>query len=141
MRPAILIPALNAADTVEGVVKGLRAQVGDLIPIFVVDDGSTDATAELAEKAGARVLRHPINRGKGAAIRTGLRAARDAGCDVALTVDADGQHPPDHAARLLDSSYDPHALVLGTRDLALSGAPRGHLTGNTASHCRLSVLP
>src|SRR5258706_10648254 len=139
MRPAILIPALNAADTVAGVVKGLRAQVGDLIPIFVVDDGSTDATAELAEKAGARVLRHAINRGKGAAIRTGLRAAREAGCDVALTVDADGQHPPEHAARLLDPGYDPEALVLGTRDLARSGAPRGNLIGNRASNFFVSV--
>ena len=107
MRPAILIPAFNAADTVEHVVRGLRAEVGEEVPIWVVDDGSTDATSAVAEKAGARVLRHAINRGKGAAIRTGFAAALEHGCDVAVTVDADGQHPPEHAARLLDPSYEP----------------------------------
>jgi isopenicillin-N N-acyltransferase-like protein len=140
MRASILIPALNAADTIEGVVSGLRAEIGDLVPIYVVDDGSTDATADLAERAGTRVLRHPNNQGKGAAIRTGLRAALDDGCDVAITVDADGQHPPAYAARLLDPSYDAEALVLGTRDLARSGAPRGNLIGNYTSNFFVSVF-
>jgi hypothetical protein len=140
MRPAALIPAFNAAETVGVVVKGLREAIGDAIPIFVVDDGSTDATAEVAEKAGARVVKHPINRGKGAAIRTGLRAALAEGCDVAITVDADGQHPPEHAARLLDPTYDASALVLGTRDLGRSGAPRGNLIGNRVSNFFVSVF-
>jgi predicted choloylglycine hydrolase len=140
MRPAALIPAFNAADTVGVVVTGLREAIGGAIPIFVVDDGSTDATAEVAEQAGARVVRHPTNRGKGAAIRTGLRAALSERCDVAITVDADGQHPPEHAARLLDSSYDPSALVLGTRDLGRSGAPRGNLIGNRVSNFFVSVF-
>jgi len=140
MQPAILIPALNAADTVGHVVRGLRDQIGDRVPIFVVDDGSTDATGEVAEKAGARVLRHPANQGKGAAIRTGLVAARDHGCDVAVTVDADGQHPAEYAARLLDPGYGADALVLGTRDLARSGAPRGNLVGNYASNFFVSVF-
>jgi hypothetical protein len=140
MRPAALIPAFNAADTVGRVVTGLRQAIDESIPIIVVDDGSTDSTGEVAEKAGARVVRHPANRGKGAAIRTGLRAALAEGCDVAITVDADGQHPPEYAARLLDPSYDASALVLGTRDLGRSGAPRGNLIGNRVSNFFVSVF-
>jgi hypothetical protein len=140
MRPAILVPAFNAAETVAAVVGGLRAEMGDGIPIFVVDDGSSDQTAKAATEAGAEVIRHPKNLGKGAAIRTGLRAARDAGCDVAITVDADGQHPPAEAASLLAACPDPGALVLGTRDLDHSGAPRGNLAGNRASNFFVSLF-
>jgi hypothetical protein len=140
MRPAVVIPAFNAADTVGDVIAGLRREIDDGVPLFVVDDGSTDDTARAAESAGARLVRHEKNRGKGAAIRTGLRAALEAGCDVALTVDADGQHPPEHAARLLDPSYDAAALVLGTRDLDNSGAPRGNLIGNHTSNFFVSVF-
>ena len=140
MRPAILVPAFDAADTVAGVVMGLRRELGDGVPIFVVDDGSTDGTSEAARCAGAVVIRHSKNRGKGAALRTGFAAARDAGCNVAITVDADGQHPPDQAARLLDASLDETAIVLGTRDLANSGAPRGNIIGNRASNFFVSLF-
>src|SRR5882724_7479028 len=140
MRPAVLIPALDAEGTVADVVKGLRDELGGDVSIFVIDDGSRDATARVAEATGARVLRHAKNLGKGAAIRTGLRAARDAGCDVALTVDADGQHPPKEAARVISGSTDAGALVLGSRDLATSGAPRGNLIGNRASNFFVSVF-
>jgi len=140
MRPAILVPAFDAADTVGGIVSSLRREVGTDTPIFVVDDGSTDGTAEQAGRAGAIVVRHDRNRGKGAAIRTGLVAARDAGCNVAVTVDADGQHPADQAARLLEASDDETAIVLGTRDLANSGAPRGNIIGNRASNFFVSVF-
>jgi isopenicillin-N N-acyltransferase like protein len=140
MHPAVLIPALDAAETVGGVVRGVRAEFGDAIPIFVIDDGSRDATARAAEGAGATVLRHPRNLGKGAAIRTGLRAAGAAGCDVALTVDADGQHPPKEAARLVDGCADVGALVLGTRDLVHSGAPRANLVGNFVANFFVSVF-
>src|SRR5262245_12687408 len=118
MHPAVLIPALDAAATVAAVVRDLRKELGDDIPIFVIDDGSTDDTDRVAREAGAVVVRHPKNRGKGAAIRTGLAAAREAGCDVAITVDADGQHPAKEAARLVLDPSDPEALLLGMRDLS-----------------------
>jgi isopenicillin-N N-acyltransferase like protein len=86
------------------------------------------------------VIRHDKNRGKGAAIRTGLVAARDVGCNVAVTVDADGQHPPDQAERLLSASADETAIVLGTRDLVRSGAPRGNVIGNRASNFFVSLF-
>jgi hypothetical protein len=140
IQPAILVPAFDAVDTIASVVGGLRRELGDQVPIFVIDDGSSDGTSAAAREAGAAVVRHHQNRGKGAAIRTGLRAARDAGCNVAVTVDADGQHPPDQAARLLDASADESAIVLGTRDLARSGAPRGNIIGNRASNFFVSLF-
>ncbi|HMI84457.1 MAG TPA: C45 family autoproteolytic acyltransferase/hydrolase [Polyangiaceae bacterium] len=140
MRPAILVPAFDAVDTIAGVVSGLRRELGEGLPIFVVDDGSRDGTSEAAREAGAIVVRHPENRGKGAAIRTGLAAMRQRGCNVAVTVDADGQHPADQAARLLDACADETAIVLGTRDLAKSGAPRGNVIGNRASNFFVSIF-
>ena len=141
MRPAIVIPAFNAADTVEHVVRGLRAEVGADVPIWVVDDGSTDATSARGRNGGARVLRHAMNRGKGAAIRTGLSAARENGCDVAQSPSTPtGSTRPSTRHVLLDCELPSGALVLGTRDLARAGAPRGNLIGNRASNFFVSLV-
>jgi glycosyltransferase involved in cell wall biosynthesis len=142
VRPCAIVPAYEAASTVGDVVVGLRQVFparhgGD---VFVVDDGSRDGTAERARAAGARVLVHPRNRGKGAALRTGLVAAHEAGFDVAVTVDADGQHPPEEAPRLVEATDDPDALVLGVRDLVAAGAPRANQFGNRASNFWLSLF-
>jgi glycosyltransferase involved in cell wall biosynthesis len=105
-----------------------------------VDDGSDDGTSEAAASSGAVVLRHGRNRGKGAAIRTGLaRAARD-GIRAAVTVDADGQHPSESARAVLAGSDDPGALVLGVRDLEQDGAPQRNRFGNGVSNFFLSHL-
>lgn len=131
-----IVPAYNAVKTVGGVVGGLRASLD--VPVLVVDDGSDDGTLEVAESAGAVVLRHEHNRGKGDAIRTGLqRAARD-GIPVALTVDADGQHPSESARAVLAGSDEARALVLGVRDLKHDGAPRRNRFGNDVSNFFLS---
>ena len=86
------------------------------LPIFVVDDGSTDTTpAVLATQEGITVLRHPVNRGKGAALLTGFAAAAPT-CDWALTIDADGQHnPADGLALLAIARQGERALVVGKR--------------------------
>jgi glycosyltransferase involved in cell wall biosynthesis len=111
---AALIPAYNAARTVAAVV---RQTLHALPEVLVVDDGSTDATAALAREAGALVLRHATNKGKGAGIRTGLRALLDRGYGRALVLDADGQHLAEEIPKLLASSdAAPAALVLGVRD-------------------------
>jgi len=140
MSAAVIVPAYEAQGTIVEVVTGLRREVGPEVPIWVVDDGSRDATAELARAAGARVLVHERNRGKGAGLRTGLRAAADAGCEVAVTVDADGQHPPEEAKRLLDAPFDAATLVLGVREFARSGAPRANVVGNRASNFFVSLF-
>ena len=137
VRVLAVVPAFQAERSVGGVVRGLRAALGDE-PIVVVDDGSTDATAREAEAAGAVVVRLPSNRGKGAALRSGFARAAELGADAAVTVDADGQHPPDEAARVAHHPAPRVALVLGVRDLVRDGAPRASRFSNGVSNFFLS---
>ncbi len=110
---AVVIPAYQAAATVAAVVAGARAAG----PVYVVDDGSTDGTGDAGRGTGATVLRHPTNRGKGAALATGIAAALAGGADVIVTLDADGQHPPTQIPRLLAPIREGRAdLVLGARE-------------------------
>lgn len=113
MSTAALVPAYNAASTIADVVRGTA---GVLRPVMVVDDGSTDDTAARAEAAGAIVVRQPQNRGKGAALVTGLRHLAERGITHALTLDADGQHLPSQLPVLLAASAAaPDAIVVGVR--------------------------
>jgi glycosyltransferase involved in cell wall biosynthesis len=132
-----IVPALDAAATVGEVVTGLRT-LG--IPVLVVDDGSRDETARVAAQHGASVIIHERNLGKGEALRTGLRHAASDGHAVALSVDADGQHPAASAAAVLSATDDPRALVLGVRDLEGDGAPRSNRFGNSVSNFFLSAF-
>jgi glycosyltransferase involved in cell wall biosynthesis len=133
-----VVPALDAAETLGAVLDDLRATLG--IPVLVVDDGSADATGDVARSHGADVLRHARNRGKGAALRTGLLEASRRGLDAIVTVDADGQHPGASARVVLEASDDRRALVLGVRDLGRDGAPRSNQFGNRVSNFFLSAF-
>jgi len=97
-RVAVLIPALNAARTLPAVVVEARRQ---LEPVIVIDDGSTDGTGDAARAAGATVLRHDKNRGKGGALKTGFAWALEHGFDGVITLDADGQHLPSEIPKFL----------------------------------------
>jgi glycosyltransferase involved in cell wall biosynthesis len=115
LRVAIVIPAYQAAATIRAIIARTRA-TAPAADIIVVDDGSTDGTADEARGKGATLITHPRNRGKGAALRDGIRAAivRDAG--LLVTIDADGQHPPEEIPRLLRPIEEGRAdLVLGAR--------------------------
>lgn len=105
-----VLPAYNE-EGVGVVVEEIR-RLYPRSPVLVVDDGSADESAARARAAGAEVVRHPYNKGNGAAVKTGLRAART---DWVVLLDADGQHPPEEAARLVEKlgEYD---LVIGARD-------------------------
>lgn len=107
---SIVIPAFNEAASIGVVVRDLRAAAG-WREIIVVDDGSADDTGAQAGAAGARVVRHPYNKGNGAAVKTGIRHATGA---FVLIADADGQHQPSDAARLV-SRLDAYDLVVGAR--------------------------
>lgn len=108
---SIIIPAYNEEQGLRGVLDELRAwQVGGA-EIVVVDDGSTDQTGPLAEQAGARVIRHHHNKGYGAALKAGIRAAQR---EIAVTFDADGQFDPQDIARVV-AGLDDADMVVGVR--------------------------
>ncbi|MCC6556669.1 MAG: glycosyltransferase [Polyangiaceae bacterium] len=140
MRACAVIPAYDAERSVGDVVRGASLLWPEQGAVIVVDDGSRDHTEEVARAAGATVLRHPSNRGKGAALRTGLEHALRGGFDVAVTIDADGQHPPEEGRRLLEADPDAGALVLGVRDLEGAGAPRANQVSNRISNFFLSAF-
>jgi polyprenyl-phospho-N-acetylgalactosaminyl synthase len=111
----VVIPAHNEARAIAGVV---AAALSTGHYIMVVDDGSTDATAEVAGRAGAIVVRHPINLGQGAALQTGMTYALMQRADAIVTFDADGQHRADDIAGLLDALAAHGAdFALGSRFL------------------------
>lgn len=136
-RACVIIPAFMAEHSVASVIRDVERALPELA-IIVVDDGSLDRTAEVARAAGARVVRHERNRGKGAALVTALTTADELGFDMALSVDADGQHPAESARAVLFASSDPHAIVLGIRNLERDGAPRKNQFSNQISNFFLS---
>ena len=108
-----LIPAYNEATRLAPVVTGALSQ----LPVLVVDDGSTDNTAAVADSAGAAVLPQIPNQGKGAALRAGFQRALDEGYGAVLTLDADGQHDPAEIPNFLQAyRVDRADLVIGSRD-------------------------
>ena len=114
---SIVLPAKNEAAAIGATVEKIHAQllqmqiVGE-IEVLVVNDGSTDDTAAVAQAAGARVLHHPYSKGNGAAIKTGARAASG---EVIVFMDADGQHDPADIARLLQMLEQGYDMVVGAR--------------------------
>jgi glycosyltransferase involved in cell wall biosynthesis len=118
---SVIVPAFNESASIEALISGLR-RAGSWHEILVVDDGSTDDTGGRAAQAGARVIRHPYNKGNGAAVKTGIRQAT--GSQV-LILDADGQHHPADAVRLV-AGLGEYDLVVGARSNSTqaSGARR-----------------
>ena len=116
-RVVAAIPAYNEAASIAEVVRATRRYVDEVV---VVDDGSSDATAQIARGAGASVVRHHVNRGKAAGIVTACRAAAERGADVLVLLDGDGQHDPDEIPRLLAPVRRGEAdVVVGSRFLDL----------------------
>jgi glycosyltransferase involved in cell wall biosynthesis len=107
---SLIIPAYNEEGIIEEVIKKVK-QIPKISEIIVVDDGSTDNTAKIVSSLGVKLLRHPYNKGNGAAIKTGLRAATG---DIVLFMDADGQHQPEDIENLLEKT-DQYDLVVGSR--------------------------
>jgi glycosyltransferase involved in cell wall biosynthesis len=110
-----LIPAHNEAERITPVIRGTLAH----LPVLVVDDGSSDSTSQTARDAGANVLRHEPNQGKGAALKAGFRRALELGCRAVITLDADGQHDPAEIPAFL-AAYEANQpdLVIGARDFS-----------------------
>jgi len=119
---AAVIPAYNEEKHIGDVVRRTRQQLDD---VLVVDDGSQDKTADNARAAGAEVIVHAINRGKGETIKTGLRHFLERQFDFVIILDADGQHPPEEIDRFVTAalSADEPKLIVGTRMNDLSSMP------------------
>lgn len=111
---SVVIPAKNEGESIEGVVSRVMALSGSvsLVECIVVDDGSSDSTANSARAAGAIVISHPYSKGNGAAIKSGARLASG---DVIVFMDADGQHDPADIPRLLARLDEGHDMVVGAR--------------------------
>ena len=123
----VVVPALNEEQSVGAVVRGVRSAV-PAADCLVVDDGSSDATADRARAAGAEVASLPFNLGVGGAMRTGFRYARDRGYDVVVQVDADGQHDtryiPQLVAGLANADIMIGARFAGVGDYGVRGPRR-----------------
>jgi glycosyltransferase involved in cell wall biosynthesis len=116
-----LIPAWNEAGRIEAVIAKTRPQ----LPVLVVDDGSSDDSAARAEAAGATVIRHPQNRGKGVALTNGFRWALEHGYQAVLTLDADGQHDPADIPAFLEAHrLGAGDLIIGRRRWGAMPFPR-----------------
>ena len=130
-----VIPSYNNGGTVADVVRGVLRQG---LPVLVVDDGSTDGTADALKDLPIRVIRHPKNRGKGRALKTGLEEARRQGYRFALTLDADGQHEPGDIPDLVAAAGE-RTLVIGSRNLMAAGMPSGNTFANRFSNFWFTV--
>jgi glycosyltransferase involved in cell wall biosynthesis len=121
-----LVPAHDEASRIGQVVEGALRTV----PVLVVDDGSTDATAEIAERAGATVVRQSPNQGKGAALRAGFVAALEGGAEAVITLDGDGQHDPTEIPAFLGEyarrsiAGEPTEMIVGARSFRRMPATR-----------------
>jgi glycosyltransferase involved in cell wall biosynthesis len=123
-RFAALVPAYNAATHIEEVLASIKRYLPPR-NIIVVDDGSTDGTASVAERSGVLVVRHEVNRGKGGAIRTGIeRLSTLSDIDAVVMLDADGQHDPQEIPRFAEEFMKGTAdIIVGNRMAARGGMP------------------
>lgn len=133
MKIFALIPGYNEAERIGAVIEASRK----FLEVLVVDDGSKDETARIAEEAGATVLRQVPNQGKGAALKRGFRWAMDNGADAVLMLDADGQHDPAEIPKFLHA-YTTHAsdLIIGYRNF--SEMPFKRKIANTVGRASIS---
>lgn len=140
MRTLVIIPCKNLESEVGDVVRGVLGLDLDL-DVIVIDDGSTDGTSQAARAANAHVLRHDVNRGKGAALKTGFEYAVEKAYDAVITMDGDGQHEPSAIPDFLDALEKTDAdVIIGTRMHAVGEMPKLRIWTNRTTSRIVSLL-
>ena len=138
MKVIAVIPALNSAIYLARLLPEVKKHVAD---ILVIDDGSTDETKSAAELCGATVIRHKVNRGKGAALKTGFEYALQNDFDIIITLDADCQHDPQYIPNFIEAYQNSGAdLIVGSRVKDKADMPRERRFSNWATSHILSFL-
>lgn len=143
MKAVIIIPALNESKVILKVLKSLPKRLKGIssLEMLVVDDGSKDKTSQIAESTGVTVVRHIVNRGLGAAIKTGLHWARSKNADIAVTFDSDGQHDPHDIPKILGPILKNRAdLVIGSRFKKKQEVPKDRLLLNWFANISLAIF-
>jgi len=137
---AVLIPAYNASQTLPELIRRIKKALPQS-SVIVVNDGSQDDSGNLARKAGATVLEHKVNQGKGEALRTGFDFVVQNGLDYVITIDADLQHRPEELRLFTEEakrgSFD---LIVGTRDFSFQNMPFDRVVTNFVSSVILTLL-
>ncbi len=137
---AVLIPAYNAGSTISELIEKTSKFV-DKSNILVIDDGSKDQTFALAQKAGAVVLKHERNKGKGEALKTGFRHAQKKKYEALFTIDADLQHDPSSITDFLQKADENFSgIIIGTREINLKRMPFARWLVNNLTSAILSIL-
>jgi glycosyltransferase involved in cell wall biosynthesis len=121
VKVAVIIPALNAAKTLAPIVSEAKQYVDQVV---VIDDGSSDGTGDVARNAGAIVIRHDVNRGKGGALKSGFVWALEQRLDGVITLDADGQHLPRQIPLFLEHAAGADLIIGGRAHLFDGMLPR-----------------
>lgn len=132
----VIIPAYNEAPRIGAVIREIKKYTSK---ILVVDDGSSDKTSEVARRLGVKVLRHRLNLGKGAAMKTGVEAAFALEANAVIFIDADGQHDPKHIPEFLKKLNQGFDIVFGSRNFSF-GVPLMRYLGNKFSSVLISLL-
>ncbi len=135
---SVLIPAFNEGEYIAEVVKGALRSVSR---VLVVDDGSGDQTVIVSNESGAEVICHPVNRGKGAALRTGFEALLADGSEAIVVLDGDGQHDPEELPAFIKRAEESNAgIVVGNRLADAAGMPQVRYWTNRTMSMILSWL-
>ena len=133
----VVVPAHNEEDRIGEVLKDLKKTK---LPTIVIDDGSTDRTYQIAKKYKTTVLRHKVNLGKGAAMKTGCEAAFSMGAEAVILMDSDGQHKVEDLPHFIDAlEKDRFDVVFGSRNLS-HGVPLVRYMGNKVASILISLL-